>query len=200
MDGSVILKAGAIAHLTDARYFAAYGVDLAGFCFHDGSADYIDPVSAAAVKGWLSGPQFVGEFRDRDSEEMAAMISISTVKIIQVNKPSLQQAVNLPDFEIILEVDGSESDIELSGLSNRVSHLLLDGNALSEEEIKTYLKRVQPILPVLLDYKFTSENIDIIIPEWKPAGLNIRGSSEEQVGLKGFEDLDEVMEKLVYAP
>lgn len=169
-----------------------------GFNFVDGAPEYINPTNAAAIIGWLAGPKPVGKFRNRDAEEMAAIAGTAAVEILQVDKDSLPEALRIPEKPIFLEIDGTESDTELSGLDERVTHFVLVPAEEVAEELAQVVKRIQHIKPVLLDTSIDKERLQTTLESWNPAGLVLRGGEEEKVGVKSFEDLDELMEKLVY--
>ena len=47
------VKASSITNLTDARYFAAWGVNWLGFDLRQGSDTYVQPQLVHAIKGGL---------------------------------------------------------------------------------------------------------------------------------------------------
>ena len=56
------IKASQITNLTDARYFAAWGVEWLGFGLESGQDYFVTTAQMAAIKEWVEGPKMVGEF------------------------------------------------------------------------------------------------------------------------------------------
>jgi phosphoribosylanthranilate isomerase len=59
-----------------------------------------------------------------------------------------------------------------------------------------FWERICRGFPVLLAFDFTPENLPQILEALAPAGIVLRGGSEEKVGVKSFDELDEVFEVL----
>ncbi len=71
------IKANSIQNLTDARYFAAWNVTWMGFSLEPGSEQYCAPQDVQEIKGWLVGPQFVGEFGlSQTAKEIRAAVEL----------------------------------------------------------------------------------------------------------------------------
>ena len=66
------VKASSVTNLTDARYFAAWGVDWIGFDFEEGSDRHLPVVNMRAIREWLDGVRFVGEFGAAHAPEAIA--------------------------------------------------------------------------------------------------------------------------------
>ena len=62
-----------VNNLTVARYAAAMMVDYIGFCFDPSDEKFITVAKAKEIMGWLSGVQFVGEFRNKPLDEVLAI-------------------------------------------------------------------------------------------------------------------------------
>lgn len=62
-----------VNNLTVARYAAAMMVDYIGFCFDPGDEKFITVAKAREIMGWLSGVQYVGEFRHKPLDEVLAI-------------------------------------------------------------------------------------------------------------------------------
>jgi len=64
------IKAGQITNLTDARYFAAWGIDWMGFNLEAGSEGYLAPQAVVGIKSWVEGPKIIGEFEFQSAAHM----------------------------------------------------------------------------------------------------------------------------------
>ena len=63
------VKINKVNNLTDARYFAAMGVDYLGFCCNTGTELYCSPSKIKEITDWVQGPTFVMELDGWQSEE-----------------------------------------------------------------------------------------------------------------------------------
>ncbi|MFN0036896.1 MAG: hypothetical protein ACKVUS_17710, partial [Saprospiraceae bacterium] len=83
-----LFKAGRVAHLTDARYFAAKEVDFLGFNLEEGTEGYLDPMYMKAIREWVQGPKIVGEFSRSTVavvREAAAFFGMDAVQVSAQN-------------------------------------------------------------------------------------------------------------------
>lgn len=64
------LKLNHIKDLHDARYCAAVGIHLLGFCMEENEEYSIAPKAVAEIMEWLSGPEGVGEFGYASPDEI----------------------------------------------------------------------------------------------------------------------------------
>ena len=69
------VKASSIANLTDARYFAARGVEWLGFPL-GGGGDGLDLATVKAMSEWVDGVVFVGEFNLSTADEIRRVSSL----------------------------------------------------------------------------------------------------------------------------
>ncbi len=184
------LKAGPIGNLTDARYFAAQGVDWVSFCFDPLSPDYRSPEEALSIKNWLYGPKCVGEFRNQDAENVMGIAEFVGLDALELDLAVLPLPPELQHLPIFLRVSGTESDTELSALPPLTHALLLDPSGL-EEPSKTLI-RLEHFAPVWLSGIGNVGQAAPLLERSKPAGLCLSGGEELETGLKLFDELDEL--------
>ena len=197
------LLAFGISHLTDARYFAAWNADY--LCFPVGpeglSLDYF-----VAIREWVEGPTCVVEWRRSAGET----ISPEELRQHQVTHVLLEEG--LPnDFSSLgiqvirhIPVAGYQSAEDVADrLATGSGPVLLDFTAggityADPAEGSPFtlgeLQRAIGDRPAFL-------HIDLEADEAPAAaalfhGLALRGSSEEKVGYKSFDDLDDLLEAL----
>ncbi len=182
------LKAGSITNLTDARYFAAFGVDWIGFCFDPLSSEYLQPAQAAEIKSWLHGPRYIGEFRNQDADNIQAIadfVGLDALELVLGEIPP-----RLPTLPLFVRVAGTESDTELSSLPPQTEGVIL--SAINTPDLEQAVRRLAVFAPVWLDHCQTAAQVSHMLERLKPAGLNLRGGVELKPGLKLFEELDEL--------
>lgn len=78
------IKASQISNLTDARYFAARGVEWLGFNLVPGTEGYTAPQQVQAIRGWVEGPKMVGEFGLQTAEEIIGLSEMLELDAIQI--------------------------------------------------------------------------------------------------------------------
>lgn len=206
------LKASAITNLTDARYFAAWEVTWLGFNLDSNAENYIAPISAKAIKEWVDGVEIVGEFGLQTAEEITQTANLLELETIQVGQfADIEMVKKLADFSIIKEIiiDKSTTEIELldqiQDFAPYCSHFLLDfskngftwsdlkdGKILSLELIKNICKKHA----ILMAINCPPAELDSLLIELNPVGLNVQGGEEEQIGMKSFDELDEIFEAI----
>lgn len=206
------IKAGSITNLTDARYFAAREVEWLGFNFEQGSDQYIEPIAMKAIKEWVDGVKIVGEFGTHAIEDIQKAIKILELDFVQVGmftrKEELKKLQGSTIIrEIVVEKSTSENDIVdcIKNLISEVDIFLLDfaKNGIDWEDLKNghhiaipFLKKLCAQCKVLLAINLSADNVIEVLEVLNPHGLHVKGGEEEAVGLKSFDELDDILDVL----
>jgi phosphoribosylanthranilate isomerase len=204
------VKASSITNLTDARYFAAWEVEWLGFNLEAGSEDYIEPKNMNAIKEWVDGVKIVGEFNLPDLETVQSAIEVLEIEQAQVGPftdyntlKSISELLPVMQ-EIVVEKDTSLDSLRPIFDQNadmvEVFILNFDKNGIDWAFIRqNLLKELKELIqehPILLSLNFDEKNIDSILEELQPLGINVKGGEEEKVGYKSYDELDEIFEKI----
>jgi phosphoribosylanthranilate isomerase len=189
--------ASQITNLTDARYFAAWGVDYMGFCMDEDSENSISPSKVKEIKSWVEGPQFFGEFHTTKSKDyiefMAKEAELDTVLLgHNIDHPSIHALENLRLFQ---EVNWSEEIIKFDHAEIVIWRTEQEWEDMAATDI-SFLRAIVQKTQLYLDLPFQTKSLDDILRKINPAGLLVRGSAEEKVGYKSYHDLDEFFEAL----
>ena len=206
------VKAGSITNLTDARYFAAWEVEWLGFNFEEGAVDYILPQKMKAIKEWVDGVKMVGEFGTHSAAEIAKAVEVLSLDAIQVGLYTrIEDLVALKGNVIIREVVVEKTTTEMALEKQLVIlkpyvHIFLldfDKNKINWSDLKigrpisiSFLKRLCKQYQVLLALDFKAEMLEELLTTLQAFGLHLKGGEEEAVGIKSFDELDEILEKL----
>ncbi len=203
IDADFILKASSITNLSDARYFASYGINMIGFCFDPQSTDFMNPFKVKEISGWIEGPKIVGEFRNLSVEAINETIISQDLHYAQINLADISPehaAINsvplILEIGVVAETNFNEVAIQLEKKFRNEHFVLLNLTALSslhETALNNFVKNICSRYPTLLDYNFSSENVSAIVQQFNPAGICLHGSHEEKTGTKSFEALDALM-------
>lgn len=206
------IKASAVTHLTDARYFAAWEVDWLGFVLTPGQDAYVDPRQLAAIREWVDGPAICGEFSLADADAIQRLADDLSLDAVQVDhftdtdvlrrlagrRPLLQELV----------IEGYSDTDQLTDLlrahAEYVDYFLLnfakggvswrdleEGYPLSLATLTEWCR----LKPTLLEIELGSHPPQAILDVIPAAGFSLRGGAEEKVGYKGFDELDEFFER-----
>jgi phosphoribosylanthranilate isomerase len=204
------VKASSITNLTDARYFAAWEVEWLGFNLEAGSEDYIEPKNMNAIKEWVDGVKIVGEFNLPDLETVQSAIEVLEIEQAQVGPftdyntlKSISELLPVMQ-EIVVEKDTSLDSLRPIFDQNadmvEVFILNFDKNGIDwafiRQNLLEELKELIQEHPILLSLNFDEKNIDSILEELQPLGINVKGGEEEKVGYKSYDELDEIFEKI----
>lgn len=211
------IKANNVANLSDARYFAAKGVEWLSFCFVEGDADYIAPNVAAAIFAWVEGVQVVAAV---DFPTTAAEINIAAKhwgwQIVQVGMmTSIETVANvqgIPLFkEFVIEkftnvnvlrqmmlpfapfVEAFQLNFSKNGIS--WDDLAEPDAMLSREDVANLVREFNVILSIDIEHN-QLKNINELLPTLK--GLAVNGGEEERVGVKSFDELDDFFDALEF--
>lgn len=200
-----MIKASRIAHLTDARYFAAMGVDFLGFNLEEGTDGYLDPVYMKAIREWVQGPRIVGEF------------SVSPISVVK----EAARFYGLDAVQVSAKAHG-EQLARLEGLEVLVEHIVVEASKpLCVEEWKSVApyadffvfifpenmpaeailkqtpniwKEVFALRPSLLQANLDASEWPRLAQEFGLAGISAVGGEEEQVGVKSFDEVERLLE------
>ncbi|MCI5081662.1 MAG: hypothetical protein MRY78_08225 [Saprospiraceae bacterium] len=207
------VKASGITNLTDARYFAAWEVEWLGFCLNPQDEHYIAPKDMNAIKEWVDGVTIVGEFDLQSADDIQSGIDLLNLETIQVGpftsvETLIELQADIPVIkEIIVATDTTDVDIEeqLDAFSAQAATFLLnfDKNGISWKDIQDgkpvsydWLKDICDRFPILLSISFPPPEIEQMLSDLNPLGINVVGGEEEKVGYKSFDQLDEIFEEL----
>jgi len=178
--------ASSISNLTDARYFAAWGVEAIGFDLQEVSVMQVN-----ALKDWVSGPKIIGQFSSfQEFESIKDVADNLMLDVIQLDALAPKEwSFSKPVYrEVILE-NGMTGDFENSIIKSENPNFSIDDHL---DVLKEFCVQSNCYLDLNLNVGDLRKILDTV----HPAGIVLRGGAEEKVGLKSFDELDEIMEFL----
>lgn len=205
------VKASSITNLTDARYFAAREVEWLGFPLGQAGSG-LDPATVKAMAEWVDGVTCVGEFNLSTADEIKQVSEMVEMKTVQVGMftpvVDVRQLEDLSVIkEVVVEPSTSEDELRdhLEAYAPHVQYFLLnfsktgiswsDLNEGSPVSIP-FLKKCCEEFPILLEVDAPASAVNDILEKVNPAGLSFVGGEEEAVGVKSFDDLDELLDEI----
>ena len=184
------VKVGSITNLSDARYCAGMGVDLLGFSVS--APDGISLEKFKEINGWITGPELVIEI---DSPENAdELIEQFVGNHVEVEASLLSSLPSLKGRSLIVRVDLSDwknTSTQLLPFKDSIQYLIVK-NVL-DSSIKT-LKEAAQIYSLLLEFDGKAELEDLL--DLPMSGLALKGGNELKPGLKEYDQISSVLEKL----
>lgn len=181
--------ANSISNLTDARYFAAWGVEAMGFDFQQVSVMQVN-----AFKDWISGPKLIGQFTGIESiESINEIIEHIPLDIVQLAPfASKEWNFEVPImYEVLLE-----SSIPDHISKHNILVLKSENPNFPYNDHLQKIKRLCQDFTCYLDFNIDLEHLLPLLQEVNPEGLILRGGEEEKVGYKSYDELDEILEAL----
>ena len=205
------VKASSIANLTDARYFAARGVEWLGFPLGEGG-NGLDLATVKAMSEWVDGVVFVGEFNLSTAEEIRRVSGLLEMETVQVGM--FTPAVDVRQLEeltvikeVVVEASTSESELcdHLELYAPHVQFFLLNFSktGISWNDLKngsplsvSFLKNICEKYAVLLEVDCAASEVNEILETIQLVGLSFSGGEEEETGVKSFDELDALLDEL----
>jgi len=188
--------AKSINNLTDARYFAAMGVDFLGFELSPDHPQFVKKSFVKQVRDWVEGPQSIACAGGLD-------ISHDLLKNIE------EQAFDGMSLELFTSFDKNNagSDFMLfkeikAGMDfdhSKYDYLIINLNEFDgPSSFLSFVSAQQiPSEKIFLDGDFDSSILNSTLKN-KISGLVLRGGEEEKTGFKSFDELDEIFD-LIHA-
>lgn len=206
--------ASGVTHLTDARYFAAWEVEYLAFPVGEGVTEGISWDYFHALREWVEVPAIAAELGTiDDAEAWVAILNEQNVDHALVRHPApaaaaqtfadagIKMLLHVPvegyqtaeDVAEALEEGADAGAIVLDFEQGGITLADLEaGNPFGLPELDTLLKKQPCLLQIGL-----GKTDPIAFKDAHPlAGYAVRGSSEEKVGYKSFDDLDDLFEGL----
>jgi phosphoribosylanthranilate isomerase len=203
------IKASQITNLTDARYFAAKEVEWLSFNFTENTDNYIEPMRGRAMFDWVEVPHIIGEFGGFDAEAVNFYAENWGLKAVQIGEKT--EVFDVKSDYILKEIvvnPSTTADILRGPLSASAPivaafQLNFEQNNITFSDLKSgkYPLSIDDIFGLCQSFKIIL-NIDFQLVELEdilnlnPYGLALKGGDEERVGVKSFDELDEIFDKL----
>lgn len=206
--------ASGITHLTDARYFAAWEVDYLAFPLGNGVGEAITWDYLNALREWVEGPTIVAELGEiEDGAAWAKVLveqKITTVLIDSTTSEAASEQLQAAGIQVIshVKVAGYQSAEDVAEAVNthpEAELVMLDFEAggITYADLEKghpfdldALNDLLELRPALLQISAAGVDASTLAEAHMLAGFSVRGSSEEKVGYKSFDDLDLLFESL----
>jgi len=180
-----------ITNLTDARYFAAWGVEGMAFNIDPSSSDSLNGAQLKEIVDWVEGP--------------ATMIKMEGLEV-PVNLNDVRSKVEIKNIIVgpfidTNELAGFDKIYRICALDDswqEDAYLILsfphDINKITTEQ-RDKIQNLTANREVFLDANFKAADLDEV-KKLGFAGIILKGGEEEKVGFKSYDELDEILEAI----
>lgn len=182
-----------ISNLTDARYFAAWGVEILCFNHSDVLEGKLSGQQIKEMIDWIEGPKSALKIDALEIDDsLSELIALTDVDHLivgpYIDRDQIPSSVKNVIRTCTLEnVDLFSGDIIISG-NNSFNQLSQEALGKINNLKATNIKR-----SVFID--FNCESVDLaVISSMQIDGLVLQGGEEEKVGFKSYDELDEIFE------
>ena len=199
---STFVKINEITNLSDARYCSGMFVDLLGFNLSKENPKALSGQQFSEITGWLSGIEFAAEFNQEPFEFVEnELANYEGIQWVEHQNLSVLDQLQDKGFKVILKLDitGFKSLKEewVKSLSEReiLIHIQSKTELLSEQE-KELIRTLSQSTKVILGSGIKPDNIHDLIETLSLKGIALNGGEEIKPGLKDFDELADILEKL----
>jgi phosphoribosylanthranilate isomerase len=194
----------AITSLTDARYFAAKEVNFLGFHLEESASEYLDPTYMKAIHEWVEGPVLTGWYFHTPLEVVAEAIvffglgAVVLDAALLTNDPIVLDSLEwhllaAPDSGVLAHLDAFTCQPKSVILNLRNQELSsLNAENAGAGKVREICRR-RPTILFCADLRAdTLHTYEQLFPE--AAGFCLSGAAEEKVGVKAFDDLEDLFD------
>jgi phosphoribosylanthranilate isomerase len=188
-----LVKVSNISNLSDARYCAGMGVDMLGFQVIVGKDHYINPDLFKEIRGWFSGPTVVTEiYGIEKGEDLTGIIQQYLPDLLELSLSDLKK-IHSPSSAFLLATTYEElttREQELGPYRTQIAFVLIPGNT-TKDKIDQLAKNFKVLLDVTSEDQLQALHESPLV-----RGIVLHGSEEEKPGLKEYNQLSSILEKL----
>jgi phosphoribosylanthranilate isomerase len=179
------VKVGNISNLSDARYCAGMGVDMLGFRVIESQSNSMTSKQFQEIRGWVTGPKIVAEvYGINDNNDLTPIIENYRPDLIELGLDELDR-IGGPPIPFILSVSSKELD-RLKMINTKPDYIL----------IRDFTNDLDLMLSSPVIIELTKMKLEDISPDFADCGIALNGSAEISPGLKSYDELADVLEKL----
>ncbi|MCG9879469.1 MAG: hypothetical protein MH472_02615 [Bacteroidia bacterium] len=194
------LKLSPVTNLADARFAAAAGIEYVGFCLNPSDADFILPIKAKEILDWISGSHAIAYFGEQDLDEIISLSELLNMDVVALENSILPDELPQIGKPIIKVIPISNNSLEfvkteIAAYKEYADAFELKGSlhdGLKAADIKDLCAQYK----IFLNLDFAEFPGKELIAELMPYAWHLQGGKEEKTGLKEYDELNDLLEKL----
>tara|TARA_B100000579_G_scaffold355058_1_gene310284 strand:+ start:212 stop:817 length:606 start_codon:yes stop_codon:yes gene_type:complete len=186
-----------ISNLSDARYCSGMMVDSLGYNFDENSNYKISTDTSNEISKWVNGVKFIAEFNNSSTKYINSILDKGFFDAIELNIENTIKGLNFDPKSIIVKIsDPNKINYEINDLLSssfpKVETLIIDNlNLKNIEKLEHIDKKYMLIINPYNDF----ENVLKFLDKYK-YGLLLKGSREIRPGLKDYDSISNILEKI----
>jgi len=173
-----------IQHLTDARYFAAMGVDWMSMELNGDPASFM---RWHTFKDWVEGVKLAAEIYTNDEMLLAKAVIDAQPQGIVFHQPG--GSAGLPDMQLFFDETACDDHTALPECSIRIMtyHPLVDMLAFLDLDPQT----------TFLQADWTPDMLGSLLDAGFKGGICFSGGDEDATGMRDYEMMDQLLERII---
>ncbi|WP_026951525.1 phosphoribosylanthranilate isomerase [Algoriphagus mannitolivorans] len=196
------VKINHVTNLTDARYCSGMMVNLLGFSLDPKSPNYVSPEEYKEITGWVSGVDFVAEFSwDSSLDILESLKNYPEITWIEYDRLEDLKKLQNQGYSLIYKVNLNEIKHLEEQLSEHLSdseiliHIQTENEKLSESDKQSILSLTGKC-KILLGSGINVDNVLTTVNDLNIYGITLNGGKEIKAGLRDFDQMADILEKL----
>ena len=186
-----------ISNLSDARYCSGMMVDSLGYNFDENSNFKISTDTSNEISKWVNGVKFIAEFNNSSTKYINSILDKGFFDAVELNIENTIKGLNFNPKSIIVKISDPNKinyDINdfLSSNFPKVETLIIDN--LNFKNIKN-LEHIDKKYMLIINPYNDFETILKFLDKYN-YGLLLKGSSEIRPGLKDYDSISNILEKI----
>ena len=186
-----------ISNLSDARYCSGMMVDSLGYNFDENSNFKISTDTSNEISKWVNGVKFIAEFNNSSTKYINSILDKGFLDAVELNIENTIKGLNFDPKSIIVKISDPNKinyDINdfLSSNFPKVETLIIDN--LNLKNIKN-LEHIDRKYMLIINPYNDFETILKFLDKYN-YGLLLKGSSEIRPGLKDYDSISNILEKI----
>jgi len=193
-----------INNLTDARYFAAWNADFLSLNIDPTADKFVRPEYFHALQEWIEGPEFMFMPGRDQMSDLDAVLKLYTEEPLLLLTGAQAQEKKYPYYQRIqvplqssINGIGSTLDKNASGILMDLTESGVTWNDIKQNKLGAYneWKKLCAEFPIFIHLDLNAADLEEII-SLGIEGICLTGGEEERVGVKSFDELDSIFERL----
>ncbi|MBT0810251.1 phosphoribosylanthranilate isomerase [Litoribacter ruber] len=197
------VKISSVNNLSDARYCAGMYVNVMGFALEQNDSNYISPQKFRELSDWVSGVEFVAEFKNSHPENILTTLQdYEGFTFIQIEEEAHLQMLLNTNYGLIWKVELEKIErldeviMMAESLKDGGIVVLLEGDLSLDQSVKAKINELSSKCDVLVGFDITAENVNELLEETQIKGIALKGGDEIKPGIKDFDELADILETL----
>ena len=195
------IKINGVNHLTDARYCAGMHVDMLGFCLEETSPRFLSPDLYRDITGWISGVDLVAEFSTSKAstiqEALKLYPGISHVECEELESLLLLRGKNLGlIYKTSIEQWMQQQELSEKLKDQKITLHFTSQYPFLNSDYQKFIINSSSFASIYLGFGISAENAKELSQIPGVSGLALDGGDEIKPGLRDFEQLADILERL----